>query len=101
SEMPELDDPTSIRFQPVGLMASRCFKASGTLSCLSCHDPHEDARPASDPSYTRVCLSCHKPETQGSTECRRAAKENCLPCHMQAASPEPHLRFTDHRIRVY
>jgi predicted CXXCH cytochrome family protein len=101
SEMPELDDPSSIRFQPVGFLASRCFKGSKTFSCLSCHDPHEDARPASDAAYTNVCLSCHEPKTRGETDCRRASKENCLPCHMQASSPEPHLRFTDHRIRVY
>ena len=32
------------RFQPFGLMKSRCFLENGdTLSCQTCHDPHTDA----------------------------------------------------------
>ena len=41
----------SVRFQPVGLTASRCFQASGTLSCVTCHNPHADA--SQDAASTR------------------------------------------------
>jgi predicted CXXCH cytochrome family protein len=101
SEMPELDDPLSIRFQPVGLMASRCIKEGKTLSCVTCHDPHENASPATDASYSSVCMGCHEIKAPAKSQCRRAAKENCIPCHMEARSPALHLRFTDHRIRIY
>jgi hypothetical protein len=98
---PEKEDVTSVRFQPLGLLASRCFRASEALSCTSCHSPHEDA--SKDPDYyTAKCLECHAPEPAARVgDCRRANKENCLPCHMRVAAPEPHLLFTDHRIRVY
>jgi hypothetical protein len=47
------------RFQPYGLMLSDCFHESGgRLSCLSCHDPHENARTDAR-HYEAVCLSCH------------------------------------------
>jgi hypothetical protein len=39
---PELENSVTVRFAPVGLMASRCFRESKTLTCLTCHDPHEN-----------------------------------------------------------
>lgn len=99
STAPELEDPLSVRFQPVGLMASRCFQASGKLSCLSCHDAHGDAR-KDDGWYTAKCLSCHEGRAPAQSACRRAAREICLPCHMRRVTPAPHLSFVDHRIRV-
>ena len=98
SAMPELDDPVSVRFAPVGFQASQCFRKSGTFSCITCHDPHADPRPAADPFYTSVCLGCH---AKPGTRCKRGAKAGCIGCHMKAATPLPNLSFTDHRIRVY
>lgn len=99
---PELEDPVTVRFAPIGLLASRCFRASKTISCLTCHDPHSNARPRGDFAYLEACLSCHvtagKPAVK---RCRRVQKENCLPCHMQQARLGSYLQFTDHRIRVY
>ncbi len=41
------DDPHLARFQPVGILESRCFRESnGAFSCVTCHDPH--ARASSD-----------------------------------------------------
>jgi len=100
-DQPELENPVTVRFAPIGLLASRCFRASGTLSCLTCHDPHADASPRTDMSYTGKCLVCHGNDRRPAKLCQRAAKQNCLPCHMQQASVGANLRFTDHRIRVY
>jgi hypothetical protein len=100
-DQPELENPVTVRFAPIGLLASRCFRASGTLSCLTCHDPHGNASPRTDLSYTRKCLVCHKNDRRPVKLCRRAAKQNCLPCHMKQAFLGANLRFTDHRIRVY
>ncbi|MBI3471870.1 MAG: hypothetical protein HY013_10990 [Candidatus Solibacter usitatus] len=101
SPAPELEDPITVRFQPIGFLASRCFTGSRNFSCLTCHDPHEDARPRNDAFYSSKCLACHSTPARARSTCPRAPKKDCLPCHMQRASPAPHLTFTDHRIRVY
>jgi hypothetical protein len=96
----KLDDPAAVRFQPVGLTASRCFKESATLSCVTCHNPHTDASQDAA-SYTERCQSCHAIRSGIRVQnCRRASGENCLPCHMKKVSPFPYLTFTDHQIRV-
>jgi hypothetical protein len=93
------NDPAAVRFQPIGLMASKCFQSSGALSCVTCHDPHRDlSRDAV--AYTATCAGCH-PSSAGARQCRRGTGENCLPCHMPARQPFPFLTFTDHRIGVY
>ena len=99
---PEVEDPITVRFAPMGLMASRCFTKSGKLSCMSCHDPHDDAKPRSDlAAYAGRCLGCHdsRPALVAS-KCSRAVSRDCVSCHMPAAALGPYLRFTDHRIRV-
>lgn len=97
---PELENPVTVRFAPIGLSASRCFRASGRLSCLTCHDPHENASKESV-SYMSKCLSCHENNRKPVKLCRRLQKGNCVPCHMKNVALGRYLRFTDHRIRVY
>ena len=100
SPEPELEDPVSVRFAPIGLMASRCFIASKRLSCVTCHDPHDNARPRSDPSYAEHCSACHATPAASPSHCPRQTNPDCLFCHMRQAALGPYLRFTDHRIRV-
>ncbi|MFN3648494.1 MAG: multiheme c-type cytochrome [Armatimonadota bacterium] len=96
------------RFQPLGLARSECFKQSaGRLSCLSCHDPHSNAR-EDEAYYVSRCLSCHTPtapasKPRGSTgkPCPVNPKEACVSCHMpRDSSSMLHITFTDHWIRV-
>jgi hypothetical protein len=95
-----LSDPATVRFQPVGLAASRCFKQSGALSCTTCHDPHSDV--STDSSfYVQRCLGCHESSNTPARNCRRGERSDCLPCHMKRQTPFEFLTFTDHRIRVY
>ncbi len=97
---PEVSDPMSIRFAPVGLTASKCFAASGKMSCTTCHDPH--GRPqAEKPAYEKKCQGCHALAPVASSACPRVENTNCLSCHMRKATPLPGLTFTDHRIRIY
>jgi hypothetical protein len=77
-------------------MASRCFRESKTLTCVTCHDPHENARPRTDASYNHKCVACHN---AGKSRGHVSAGGDCLACHMKQASLTPYLRFTDHRIR--
>lgn len=94
SAMPEIEDPVSVRFAPVGLSASVCYQRSKKLDCVTCHDPHANAAPASAASYRAACLSCHAPVAKA---CPRT--DDCVGCHMPKATPAPFLTFTDHRIR--
>ena len=97
---PEAQDPASVRFQLVGLSASACFLVSKRLTCVICHDPHQDAARTAEP-YVAICAGCHTAPAAAIAACRRNTRQNCLPCHMQKSTPLPHLTFTDHRIRVY
>ena len=96
---PEKTDPFNVRFQPMGLMASLCFSRSRALSCVTCHDPHEDASKSVE-FYAEKCLECHKAAEEHGNGCPRPADMGCVRCHMPKASPSPFLYFTDHRIRV-
>ncbi len=106
-------DPRFVRFQATTFPMSRCYAdGPGTLSCVTCHDPHKDAE--TDPAaYERRCLACHSadkgPETPliGATAGRTVAcpvnpATGCIGCHMpKVAGAAPHALFTDHQIRVH
>ena len=83
------DDPINARYQPARLMLSKCYRG-GKLSCLTCHDPHQDAK--AEPGWYRTrCLGCHAEQSN---------RGDCLPCHMARVSLTPRLSFTDHFIRT-
>ncbi|MGI8782301.1 MAG: multiheme c-type cytochrome [Acidobacteriota bacterium] len=66
----------------IGLLrTSRCFIASGTLDCSTCHDVHRPQRDLAQLSAR--CVGCHAPERCGvfATAGRRI-EENCIDCHM-------------------
>ncbi len=114
------------RFQGVALARSACYRQSGTLSCVTCHDAHTNA----DPSLSRndaICLRCHSgQEAEGETR-RRGDKEKadiaqgastrgvagkvcpvnahtgCTNCHMpkQSVSDIPRAVYTNHWIKVW
>jgi predicted CXXCH cytochrome family protein len=53
------------------LHRSRCYLADSTLTCITCHDPHQSPTPAEKVAYFRAaCLRCH-----GDGSCRLATAE--------------------------
>jgi hypothetical protein len=84
----------NVRHQPVYLSESRCFLQSGTLSCLTCHDPHESAARKPVAFFNAKCGNCHD-------GCADKTRTNCVDCHMPAVSPQAPLRFTNHWIGIY
>jgi Tfp pilus assembly protein PilF len=72
---------------------SKCFIASkGTLTCVSCHDPHVQASRAEAIAKTNtVCGNCHTPHLPD---------RDCVSCHMPSrpAADAIHIAMTDHRI---
>jgi tetratricopeptide (TPR) repeat protein len=93
------DDPKAVRFQAPTFVRSRCYVESNEgFSCVTCHDPHQDAE-RSSAFYEAKCLACHRPE--GASVCRVDAEKGCLDCHMpRVKNAVPRTVFTDHHIRV-
>ncbi len=99
-----------VRFAPVGLSQSRCFKSQGAgdsnsppvrLDCLSCHNLHRPL-PKDTSVYQKVCSSCHYDEKGVGQPCRSQPQtSNCVSCHMPSIATDTNLRFTDHWIRVH
>jgi hypothetical protein len=98
AELIRTDEPGLARFQPVGLMQSKCYtRSNGAFSCVTCHDPH--ARASSDRAgYEPICLSCHGARPQ--TACPISPRQGCIDCHMPRVDSGQRVLFTDHWIRV-
>jgi hypothetical protein len=102
------ENPHLARFQPVGILQSRCFRESnGAFSCVTCHDPH--ARASTDrASYNATCRSCHPgpPAPVSSTgpaaghPCPVEPAGDCVDCHMPRVDAGQGILFADHWIRV-
>lgn len=86
------------------LRHSACFlQSKGKMTCVTCHNPHQSVHKTDKNFFTKACQKCHQP--QACTE-KQAVKDqvqnNCITCHMPkgGTSDIPHVRFTDHYIRV-
>jgi hypothetical protein len=88
-----------VRFQPVGLVQSACYRRSAGMTCTTCHDPH---RPMEDQDSLGIwqCVQCHDPEHDDQTMCGAGRTDACLDCHMPRRRMDAPLQFTDHWIRV-
>jgi hypothetical protein len=85
---------------------SRCYQQTTTLTCTTCHDPHESlAVDEQVAHYRQKCLECHTATACGLKEedrQRRELQDNCVACHMPTSKTDiPHVAFTHHRIDVH
>lgn len=84
---------------------SRCYQASQTLTCTSCHDPHHTPPPAERRDFYRAaCLKCHDDQACKQPLTQRAAsnQNDCAACHMpQSETDIAHVAFTHHRIGIH
>ena len=98
---------------PDRLRMSECFLQSHkedartvALTCINCHDPHVSIHTLGEEHYNAQCQSCHFPKNK--TFCALDAEQltlegyNCIKCHMpkSGSSDIPHVRITDHNIRI-
>lgn len=88
-----------VRFQPVGLTQSPCFRSSPEMTCVTCHDPHRPLE-AQDSLGIWQCVQCHDSAHQDQTTCSAGHRDDCLRCHMPKVRLDSPIRFTDHWIRV-
>jgi len=87
----------------------------GSMTCITCHNPHEDVRNVNDNAFNAICQSCHKEGTNH--YCQEIVREyarlkdedrstepskNCIDCHMPKGKTIdiPHVITTDHFIRI-
>ena len=91
-------DPWNVRHQPASLSQAACFrKSGGTLSCLTCHDPHAPLA-TSAKAYDQRCVGCHQ-DVRHRTATTGSA---CVTCHMpEVQEPAPEVHFTNHWIGIY
>lgn len=64
------------------LSASKCFRRSQTMTCITCHDTHINER-GSTKIFSQRCISCHSNRhktIEGISNEMLAA--NCIDCHM-------------------
>ncbi len=88
------DNPWNVRHQPVYFSQSKCFlQSGGKLSCNTCHNPHENAKPAAN----EKCSGCHGAPKHKVV----VAKQSCVACHMPVVKPSPLLGFSNHWIGIY
>lgn len=65
------------------LSLSRCFQESADMSCITCHNPHQNER-GNDALFAIRCQQCHEAADHPleSTVGATALGENCTSCHM-------------------
>jgi predicted CXXCH cytochrome family protein len=85
---------------------SACYKRSDDLTCLTCHNPHDEPPPAARVDYYQsICLTCHQAgdcQVDPARRSRESPDNDCVRCHMPSSPTDiPHLAFTHHRIGIH
>ena len=82
---------------------SRCWQASGTLTCTTCHNLHGEAEATA--TSRAICAACHNEGSCGlapDVRRKRQGDNDCLACHMPKSPTDiPHFAFTHHRIGIH
>jgi hypothetical protein len=103
---PRRDSPqTDLLEHYFSMTLSKCYRSSGGhLSCITCHDPHEEPAAQDAPAYYRSkCLSCHTEKSCAlplGIRQRKTPPDDCAGCHMPKRDVQviAHAVLTNHRI---
>ncbi len=65
------------------LTSSECFKNSDTMTCTTCHDPHQKQRGDAQ-HFNSKCIECHSSpkELHTAQDFNTSQPTNCISCHM-------------------
>ena len=64
------------------LRLSRCFQESPTMTCVTCHNPHQQER-GNRVLFSSRCQGCHEPQRCGmAPKVGSGIDRNCIDCHM-------------------
>lgn len=87
------------------MILSKCYEAShGQLSCLLCHDPHQQLLKSEvSANYRNKCFRCHTDRSCSiplQERVQQTPPDDCVRCHMpqQNARLLTHTDITNHRI---
>lgn len=96
--------------QGTHLRASRCFQNDSSMTCITCHDPHQ--RETSAPA-SAACAKCHQAEDCGQVATLPVpVRGQCVECHMpsrlkinikfevEGDNFIPPIRRSQHRIGI-
>jgi hypothetical protein len=92
--------PNLARFAGTALAASKCYQRSGgQLSCVTCHDPHNNGLRAGD----QACQGCHTGKPGRWKVCPVNQQSGCVSCHMplQPVDLPVDRKFRMHWIKTY
>ena len=84
---------------------SECYKQTETLTCTTCHDPHDPISSENKVDFYRsICLGCHQDQSCGKPLDQRIqlAENSCYQCHMPKAKTNvTHAALHHHRIGIH
>ena len=67
------------------LRASKCFRMSNTMTCITCHNAHENEK-GKITLFSQRCMTCHNNEHQNFCKLSKtmgsAITANCVDCHV-------------------
>ena len=90
--------------------ASKCYTETATLTCVTCHDPHDPptVQTAGESGlikyYRDKCYQCHEDRACGKPRQQRLAENenDCASCHMPRGETNvSHFALHDHRIGIH
>lgn len=99
-----MPDDVLISDQVTALSNSECSRqTAGKITCVSCHNPHQDAtRAVLEARSEKTCLGCHTlTVAQHPALCPVDRVRGCVGCHMPDAKDRPPFVIADHWIRVH
>ncbi|MCG8651665.1 MAG: cytochrome C, partial [Pirellulales bacterium] len=92
---------TLARFQPIGMLRSRChLESKQGLKCTTCHNPHRSVHEVSQAEHIQHCIQCHDSAESSHVICPVSPQTDCIGCHMPAIDQQQGIEFHDHWIRV-
>ncbi|NND99124.1 MAG: hypothetical protein HKN47_17545 [Pirellulaceae bacterium] len=84
---------------------SKCYTETETLTCITCHDPHDPPAAGNLVEYHRdKCFQCHDNQSCGKTHADRIAANgnDCAKCHMPRRDTNvSHFALHNHRIGIH
>lgn len=99
------DDSMKIVGHVEQMHQSECYIQTESLSCITCHNPHQVAKPEQKLlHYRKICLDCHQDLDCGKPHQERVQLTNnsCYECHMPKADTNVvHAAFHHHRIGIH
>ena len=90
------------RLQGVALSQTGCFQ-KGHVTCVTCHDVHQNADDTPRQVYNQRCMSCHTAGKTDQKACPSRPTGDCVSCHMpaQEVGMPTAPKFRTHWIKVW